>query len=127
MNPFSIGGRTLPLQLAIKQGASGVCRISIPATKASGDPLDSYEGWTAKLSLYRTQGGAAEISLEPTVTGDADGKRFVVDVEFAGDATAAKAPGVLFGDLSLVAPSGDRRFPFNVTLSIDRSYSGAAP
>lgn len=115
-----------PLDLAIKQGESSTVRIAIPATKANGDPLDSYDGWTAKVSLFRIVQGAAEIELEPTAVGDPSGKQFIVDLVFETDKTSGINTGKLTGDLALIEPSNERHYPVNITLTIERSYSTEA-
>jgi hypothetical protein len=126
MTAQHIGITPQKLELAIKQGESGPLRIAIPATKANGDPLDSYDGWTAKIALVRAPQISPELELSATVTGDAGDKQFVLDFNFSTDLTKSSRIGTLMGDLMLVDPSGEHHFPLNVTLSIERSFAGAA-
>lgn len=122
----AIGWKVKRESWSIKQGDSGTKRVILEVQNADGSPYPNFDGWTAQLVLTRPPSQLAEISLTPTVVGDAGAQTLVIDLAFVADTTKNVSPGTLFGDLLVVEPSGGRHHPVNVTLDVTRSY-GATP
>lgn len=109
----------------IKQGSSGSIKLTATVEKEDGSALDSYTGWTADMKLYRLpQSTSAEIDLVPVVVGDAPNKQFDITISLSKDDTKSLDVGVLKGDVCMFDPLGNQYFPANVTLTIERSFSG---
>jgi hypothetical protein len=95
-------------------------------TKPDGSALDSYDGWTCRVQLYRTKQGQPEITLEPEVVGDISAKTLSVSLVFGADTTEDLTPGTLFGDLLLAHSDGTEHRPLDITLTIERAYTKEA-
>jgi|GEM_PF-2752694 len=124
MTKIPIGWPTTPLEFEMHQGSSGVVRIAWVVVNEDDTPLPSYDGWTAEFALCRSVSSLAEIDMKPDVVGDAITTRLIVDLDFTTALTKDKYPGTLKGDLVLISPEGERQYPYNITLTINRS---AAP
>lgn len=115
-----IGWRTTEMQAEIRQGGSGTIRVRLGVLGDDGEPLDSYEGFTAVLRFVG-QGRAGSLSLFPEVVGDADAQTLTIDAQFQTSATRALRPGKYVGDLCVTAPDGERNFPVSMALTVHRS------
>jgi hypothetical protein len=123
MTTIQLGWSIEEADLAIKQGSTGSCLLTAVVTKEDDSALDSYDGWTAKLELFRLpQNSAAEITVTPSVVGDAPNKRFLITVTFLPADTADKNVGELTGDV-LMTDGTQVFYAGNVTLTIERSYT----
>jgi len=119
----AIGWQPTPLYFEMKAGSSGVVRIALTVVQEDDTPLPTYDGFTAELALYRSALAPPEIDLRPTVTGDAMTQRLIIDLDFETALTKGLSAGVLGGDLVIIDPDGERNYPHNISLTIDRSYS----
>jgi hypothetical protein len=109
----------------IKQGSTGSIALTATVTKADGSALDSYSGWTADMKLYRLpQLSTPEIDKVPTIAGDAPNMQFHITIPFVKADTKDLAVGEIKGDVCMFDPLGNQYFPANVTLTIERSFSG---
>jgi hypothetical protein len=120
-------GWDLPTVTArIKQGGSGEITLTATVTLEDGSPLPTYDGWTAAMKLFRSpQSAEPEISKTPTVVGVPAEKQLKVTIALGRADTKGKEIGDLVGDVCVTDPAGnDDYFPANVTLTIERSYSG---
>lgn len=115
-----IGWRTTEMQAEIRQGGSGTIRVRLGVLGDDGEPLGSYDGFTAVLRFVG-QGRAGSLSLFPDVVGDADSQTLTIDALFQTSATRALRPGKYTGDLCVTAPDGERNFPVSIALTVHRS------
>lgn len=119
-----LGVDVIQVAAVIKQGSTGSMKLGGEFVKdEAGTPLDSYDGWTASIALFRAQSGSPELTLTPTVEGVPAQKLLLITVSLAKGDTNTKQPGVLNGDLKLLAPNGDEYFPANISLEIEKSFS----
>jgi hypothetical protein len=126
MSDSIIGWSREKIAPSIKQGETGTVAVTFDVTKPDGSALDSYDGWTCRVELYRTRQGQPEITLTPTVVGDIDAKTLSVALEFDADTTEDLNPGALFGDLLLAHSDGTEHRPLDITLTIERAYTKEA-
>lgn len=123
MSDSTIGWAREKIAPSIKQGETGTVAVTFDVTKPDGSALDSYDGWTCRVELYRTRQGQPEITLEPEVVGDIEAKTLSVSLEFLASTTENLTPGDLFGDLLLTHTDGTEHRPLDITLTIERAYT----
>jgi hypothetical protein len=126
MSDSIIGWAREKIAPSIKQGETGTVAVTFDVTKPDGSALDSYDGWTCRVELYRTRQGQPEITLEPEVVGDISAKTLSVSLVFAASTTENLTPGTLFGDLLLEHEDGTEHRPLDITLTIERAYTKEA-
>lgn len=105
----------------LKQGERGARRVAMTVKKPDNTPLDSYDGWSAQLALARTTSRRTEIQIAPAVIADGEGNRLIVDLRFTTELTRAVGPGKFVGDLVMIDPDGQRHYPLDFTLTLNRS------
>lgn len=122
-----IGWDTQKVEARLRRGASGIVRVAMTVTKADGSPLDSYAGWTASMGLCRETESATVLVLTPPVVPDVPGMRLIVDLNFNTAATAALTGSKLRGDLCMTDPDGEKNYPIDLDLTIDRNWTPLPP
>lgn len=121
--PIPVGWPRTPVRWRVRQGGTGTVRVTLTITDAAGDPLDSYDGFTAALAFARGARRSAEVSIEPTVTAAPDNQQIVIDVPFVSGDTAGVTDGELRGDLLVIDPAGGRHYPLDITLTVERRFT----
>lgn len=118
-----IGWDTQRITARLRRGSSGIVRVAMTVTQADGSPLASYAGWTASLALCRETESEPVLTLNPAVVPDVPGMRLIVDLNFNTAATSALTGSNLRGDLCMTDPDGEKNYPIDLALTIDRNWT----
>ena len=119
----TIGWATTKTTYTLRRGASGIVRVAMTVTQADGSPLATYAGWTARIGFCRPTESTPVLELTPAVVPDAGTYRLIVDLDFNTAATGALTDIKLIGDLCMTDPAGEKNYPLQLTLAVDRNWT----
>jgi hypothetical protein len=124
-----IGWPTTHKYYAIKQGAQGSIQLKLKVVNDDNTPLVSYTGFTAKFSLFNSQGKEVQTFTQANncllLVPDSVNQEVVVTLIFKPVNTRLYLAGQkLMGDLKLTLPDGiETQYPYEMTLEVLRSFT----